>query len=223
MWAERRLSRRADRSAGLLLAVSAVLTPTYLAYVINLPPPDEAARRREPLEPGGASPRGRRVRRRPRHRSRTRQHRRSGDLRLGGRRGANGGHIGGRPRWAARRGWRHAPVGRAPSATGSPDTRRAVPIPGDWNTRGDRLASSTGTLCTKPASARALRLPAGSAGASAARNPHPRWFDADGPAHLGVDETSGRPRTVLLVALDDLATATNADATGAIHTQRDER
>lgn len=37
VWAERRLFRRADRSAGLLIAVSAVLTPTYFAYVINLP------------------------------------------------------------------------------------------------------------------------------------------------------------------------------------------
>ena len=37
VWAERRLSRHADRSAGLLLAVSAVLTPTYFAYIINLP------------------------------------------------------------------------------------------------------------------------------------------------------------------------------------------
>jgi chromate transport protein ChrA len=31
------LSRHADRPAGVLLALSAVLTPTYFAYVINLP------------------------------------------------------------------------------------------------------------------------------------------------------------------------------------------
>lgn len=37
VWAAVRLSKHADRSAGVLLVVSAVLTPTYFAYVINLP------------------------------------------------------------------------------------------------------------------------------------------------------------------------------------------
>ena len=36
-WAAPQLSRRADRSAGLLLVASAVLTPTYFAYAFNLP------------------------------------------------------------------------------------------------------------------------------------------------------------------------------------------
>lgn len=31
------LSRRADRTAGVLLVLSAVLTPTYFAYVLNVP------------------------------------------------------------------------------------------------------------------------------------------------------------------------------------------
>ncbi len=31
------LSRRIDRTAGVLLMVSAVVTPTYFAYVLNLP------------------------------------------------------------------------------------------------------------------------------------------------------------------------------------------
>lgn len=37
-WAAVQLSRQVDRSAGTLLVLSAVLTPTYFAYVINLPP-----------------------------------------------------------------------------------------------------------------------------------------------------------------------------------------
>ena len=37
IWAAARLSQHADRSAGVLLVVSAVVTPTYFAYVINLP------------------------------------------------------------------------------------------------------------------------------------------------------------------------------------------
>ena len=35
--AARQLSRRADRLAGVFLLISALLTPTYFAYVINLP------------------------------------------------------------------------------------------------------------------------------------------------------------------------------------------
>lgn len=37
VWAAVQLSRHADRSAGVLLVLSAVLTPTYFAYVINIP------------------------------------------------------------------------------------------------------------------------------------------------------------------------------------------
>ena len=79
VWAERRLSRHADRSAGLLLAVSAVLTPTYFAYVINLPcaccrararsNPTCPATAKPTKDPGNACPRvpGRDADQRPRH------------------------------------------------------------------------------------------------------------------------------------------------------------
>jgi hypothetical protein len=37
VWAAVRLSEHADRSAGALLVVSAVVTPTYFAYALNVP------------------------------------------------------------------------------------------------------------------------------------------------------------------------------------------
>jgi hypothetical protein len=36
-WAALLMGRLADRSAGVVLMLSAVLTPTYFAYVLNLP------------------------------------------------------------------------------------------------------------------------------------------------------------------------------------------